>query len=132
MTNKYKATNKEKSTIRLAQQRANYRLQAFKNELGEIPQNVVQFNFAERTQYGRVDENINTIYPDFKQMKMLPNDEQVIFVMDFLYEPFTLLQNKMKQATRMGIIPNDPILSQMIPTRGYENPKDLYLDYIEE
>ena len=132
MTNKYNATNKEKSTIRLAQQRANYRLQAFKDELGEIPQNVVQFNFAERTQYGRVDENINTIYPDFKQMKMLSNDEQAIFVMDFLHEPFTLLQNKMKQATRMGLIPNDPILSQMIPTRGYENPKDLYLDYIEE
>ena len=68
MTNKYNATNKEKSTIRLAQQRANYRLQAFKDELGEIPQNVVQFNFAERTQYGRVDENINTIYPDFRQL----------------------------------------------------------------
>jgi hypothetical protein len=38
----------------------------------------------------------------------------------------------MKQATRMGHIPNDPILSQMKPTRGYENPLNLYLDYIEE
>jgi hypothetical protein len=130
--NKYKATNKEESTIKLAQQRANYRLQAFKDELGEVPQNVVKFNFAERTQYGRVDENINTIYPNDSQMKMLPNNDEAIFVMDFLYEPFTLLQNKMKQATRMGHIPNDPILSQMKPTRGYQSPLNLYLDYIEE
>ena len=65
-------------------------------------------------------------------MKMLPNDEDAIFVMDFLYEPFILLQNKMKQATRMGLIPNDPILSQLVPIRAYENPRNLYLDYIEE
>ena len=132
MNNKYKATNKEKSTIKLTQQRANYRLQAFKDELGEVPQNVVKFNFAERTQYGRVDENMNTIYPDDSQMRMLPNDEEAVFVMDFLHEPFTLLQNKMKQATMMKLIPNDPILSQMKPMRGYENPRNLYLDYIDE
>ena len=41
-------------------------------------------------------------------------------------------ENKMKQATRMGHIPNDPILSQMKPTRGYQSPLNLYLDYIEE
>lgn len=132
MSNKYKATNKEESTIRLSQQRANYRLQAFKNELGEVPQNVVKFNFAERTQYGRVDENLNTVFPIEKQMKMLPNDDEVLFIMDFLYKPFTLLQNKMKQATRMGHIPNDPILSQMKPIVAYQNPLNLYLDYIED
>ena len=131
MTNKYNATNKEESTIRLAQQRANYRLQAFKTELGETPQNVVNFNFAERTQYGRVDQNLNTIYPIEKNLKMLPNNDEVLLVMDFVHEPFILLQNKMKQATRMGLIPNDPILSQLIPRVAYQNPLDLYLDHME-
>lgn len=131
MTNKYNATNKEESTIRLAQQRANYRLQAFKTELGEIPQNVVNYNFAERTQYGRVDQDLNTIYPIEKNLKMLPNNDEVLLVMDFVHEPFILLQNKMKQATRMGHIPNDPILSQMIPRVAYQNPLDLYLDHME-
>jgi hypothetical protein len=132
MTNKYRATNEEDSTIILTQQRANYRLQAFKSELGEMPQNVVKFNFAERTQYGRVDENMNTVYPNSKHLSMLPSDEEVFFVMDFLTEPFKLLQNKMKQATRMRQIPNDPILSQMKPFRAYQNPQNLYLDFIEE
>lgn len=131
MTNKFKATNKEQSTIRLSQQRANYRLQAFKTEFGEMPQNVVNFNFAERTQYGRIDQNLNTIYPNEKHMKMLPNNDEVLFVMDFVHEPFILLQNKMKQATRMKQIPNDPILSQMIPRVAYQNPLDLYLDHME-
>ena len=131
MTNKYNATNKEESTIRLTQQRANYRLQAFKDELGETPQNVVNFNFAERTQYGRIDQNLNTIYPIEKNLKMLPNNDEVLFVMDFVHEPFILLQNKMKQATRMGHIPNDPILSQLIPRVAYQNPLDLYLDHME-
>lgn len=131
MSNKFKATNKEESTIRLSQQRANYRLQAFKDEFGEMPQNVVNFNFAERTQYGRIDQNLNTIYPNEKHMKMLPNNDEVLFVMDFVHEPFILLQNKMKQATRMKQIPNDPILSQMIPRVAYQNPLDLYLDHME-
>ena len=131
MTNKYNATNKEESTIRLAQQRANYRLQAFKTELGEMPQNVVNFNFAERTQYGRIDQNLNTIYPIEKNLKMLPNNDEVLLVMDFVHEPFILLQNKMKQATRMGHIPNDPILSQLIPRVAYQNPLNLYLDHME-
>jgi len=132
MSNKYKATNKEESTIALTRQRANYRLQAFKAELGEMPENVVMFNFAERTQYGRIDENINTIYPLDKHMKMLPNDEEVLFVLDFLVEPFRLLQRKMKQATMMGQIPNDPILSRIKPIRAYEDPQGLYLSFVEE
>jgi hypothetical protein len=129
--NKYKATNKEQSTIRLTQQRANYRIQAFKNELGEVPNNVVKFNFAERTLYGRVDENLNTIYPNRNSLKMLPNDNEILYVMDFVYEPFRLLQNKMEQATFMKQIPNDPILSQMTPYVAYQEPLGLYLDYME-
>jgi len=137
MTNRFKATNKETSTIKLAKFRANYRLQAFKDLGGswdayEVPQNVVEFNFAERTQYGRVDENMNTVYPIFSNMKLLPSDQEAFYVMDFIHEPFLLLQRKMKQATRMRQIPSDPILSMMKPTRAYQSPIDLYLEYLEE
>ena len=132
MSNKYKAKNDLESTIQLAQQRANYRIQAFKSELGEKPENVVDFNFAERTQYGRVDQNMNTIVPKGTKMKMLPNEEEALFVVDFLHKPFILLQNKMKQATRMRQIPSDPILSKLKPLRAYENPENLYLNFIEE
>ncbi len=132
MSNKYKAINDIPSTMKLARERAKYRLQAFKNELGEKPQNVVNFNFAEKTQYGRVDANMNTIYPDPNKMKLLPNEEEVLFVAEFVHKPFTLLQNKMKQATRMKQIPNDPILSRLKPLRAYESPENMYLDFIEE
>ena len=132
MKNKYQAKNDLDSTIRLAQQRANYRIQAFKKELGEKPENVVDFNFAEKTQYGRVDQNMNTIFPKATKMKMLSNEEKVLFVAEFIHKPFTLLQNKMKQATRMKQMPNDPILSKLIPYRAYESPENLYLDYVEE
>ena len=132
MSNKYNAKNDLDSTIRLAQQRANYRLEAFKTELGEQPENVVDFNFAERTQYGRVNQNMNTIYPRGTKMKLLPNDEEALFVQNFVHKPFVLLQNKMKQATRMRQIPNDPILSSLKPIRAYENPENLYLNFIED
>ena len=92
----------------------------------------MEFNFAERTQYGRVDENMNTVYPIFSNMKLLPSDQEAFYVMDFIHEPFLLLQRKMKQATRMRQIPSDPILSMMKPTRAYQSPIDLYLEYLEE
>ena len=132
MSNKYKAKNDLQSTIGLAQQRAKYRLQAFKTELGEQPQNVVDFNFAERVQYGRVNQNMNTVYPRGIKMKLLPNDEEALFVHNFVHKPFVLLQNKMKQATRMKQIPSDPILSMLKPIRAYENPEGLYLNFIED
>lgn len=132
MSNKYRAKNDLDSTIELVQQRANYRLEAFKAELGEQPENVVDFNFAERTQYGRVNQNMNTIYPKGIKMKLLPNDDEALFVHNFVHKPFTLLQNKMKQATRMRQIPNDPILSSLKPVRAYENPENLYLNFIED
>lgn len=132
MSNKYNAKNDLQSTIQLAQQRANYRLEAFKAELGEQPENVVDFNFAERTQYGRVNQNMNTVYPRGTKMKLLPNDEEALFVQNFVHKPFVLLQNKMKQATRMRQIPNDPILSSLKPIRAYENPENLYLNFIED
>ena len=132
MSNKYNAKNDMDSTIRLAQERANYRLEAFKNELGKQPENVVDFNFAEKVQYGRVNQNMNTVYPRGTKMKLLPNDEEVLFVHNFVHKPFTLLQNKMRQATRMKQMPSDPILSLLKPVRAYENPENLYLNFIEE
>jgi hypothetical protein len=132
MNNKYKATNKQKKTIILTQQRANYRLQAFKSELGEVPENVVNFNFAERTQYGRVDENMNTVFVKPINLKLLPNNEEAIYVVDFVQKPFMMLQSKMKQATRMKQIPNDPILSNLKPVKGYQSAKNLYLDFVDE
>ena len=132
MTNKYKAKNDLESTIKLAKERANYRLQAFKKELGKKPENVVNFNFAERTQYGRVNQNMNTICPKASQLKLLPNEEQVLFVQNFVQKPFTLLQNKMKQASMMRLIPSDDIVSDIKPFRAYQNPENLYLDFIEE
>ena len=132
MSNKFKATNEQASTIKLTGQRANYRIQAFKDSNGEVPDNVVNFNFAERTQYGRIDQNLNTVYPKQSSLKLLPNNSRALYVIDFVKDQFLSLQKKMKQATMMKHIPSDPLFSDLTPMVAYEDPLNLYLDYMEE
>jgi hypothetical protein len=130
---KYQGKNEIKKTKRLAHERAKYKLGAFKDELGEVPKNVKDFNFSDRTLYGRVDENLDTIYPKELYLKPMAQEQDIFFVVDFVKEQFTLFKNKIRQAVNLRSIPaDDPFLSEIKIYKAYEDPINLYRQYIED
>ena len=58
---KFKGKNSIESTGLLARERAKYKLAAFPENDGMGPNQVVDFNFAEKVNYGRVDIQHNPV-----------------------------------------------------------------------
>ena len=76
---RFNGKNSTKSSIRLAIERAKYEASAFPENGGLGPEQIVNFNFAEKGMYGKVDVEHNPVYP---------NQEYIIFMCD-LYYTFT-------------------------------------------
>ena len=121
----FKGKNNIPSTARLAFERAQYNLNAFPSNQGLGPPQVVNFNFAERTLYGKVDRQHNPVVPDVQYIVPLQqsnNSENVIQVMNFVATQFDSFQAHYIRACRMNFIPDgDPILSIIEARRGYED-----------
>ena len=129
---KYKGKNQIKQVRPLAIERANYKVNSFVDEIGFVPKNVNDFNFLDKTLYGRIDDNHITIYPKESKLKIVPQDGQSYFVLDFVAEQLRLFRNKIKQSVSFGKIPrNDPFLSNITIYKGYEDPVSLYKNYFE-
>lgn len=124
MTN-FKAKN-ELKTIPLGYERINYKLNAFDEEQKQVE----DFNFAEKTFYGRVNRQLKPIIVDesfLLPLKTSSDTKSPLRAMNFVTEQFKDLELHFSKACRMGVIPiDDPILSSLKPKRAYENPIDLY------
>ena len=134
MTN-FKGKNKMKSIARQAFERFQYNIKAFPENGGMGEAQIVNFNFAERTLYGRVDRKHNPVYA--QQQYIIPiyeshNNESVIQALNFVANQFNDFQIHYTRACRMGYIPNDdPVLSFIKAHRGYEDPLERYRNYAE-
>ena len=132
----YKGKNKTKSTRIIAAQRAIYKLNAFKEGGNEKPKSGKNFNFAERTQYGRVDTNFNTVFPIRSQLKRLSNPDKKVNMystVNFVADAFERFVAKMEQAVIFGNCPKDhPYLSKIKVYRAHQDPYGLYSEYIED
>jgi hypothetical protein len=128
---KYKGKNETKITSTLAVDRANYKVNSFRDEIGEVPKNVRDFNFLERTLYGRINQSHDTIYLRETKLKLVPQDGETFFVLDFVAEQLRLFKNKIKQSVSFGKLPSDdPFLSSIVVYKAYEDPVNLYKEYI--
>ena len=130
---KFKGKNSIRSTRYLAQQRANYKTEAFPENGGLGPEQITDFTFAEKVLYGRVDQNLNPVVPINDFITPIPSGEAgsnpsgIDFVVDALTE--VILNFRLAVRVR-NIPPDDPYLSKIEVFRGYESPIAKYEEYI--
>lgn len=115
--------------------RSKYSKEAFlaNNGLGEP--GIVDFLFAERNLYGRVDQNLNVVVPSVDHIKRISSRDNPsgIVGMNFVVDQFkdfvevydrSLTSNKIKQ--------DEPFLSKIRVYKSYINPKQLYEEYLAD
>ena len=126
---KFKGKNSVKSVRQLAGARVRYNQQSFP----EDPPQVVNFNFAQKTLYGRVDRSHAPIVPDeeFIVPVAVQNGEgPTILLMNFVADQYLDFEAHFANACRMGLLPDDdPVFGSLQGKRGYVNPTELYEEY---
>ena len=131
---KFKGKNSIKKVSQLARARSKYNLEAFPGNNGAGPKQVVNFNFAEKGLYGRIDRQHNAIIPMEEFIVPLShtnNNTDTIRLMNFVADQFTDLEAHFVRACRLGLIPvDDPVLSSLKARRGYKDPGDSYRSYL--
>ena len=130
----FKGNNEIKSAGSLMYERSQYSLYAFPQNNGLGPQNVLDFNFAERTLYGRIDRQHNAVIPrtDFIfVVRDSNNKNSTVSAMNFVADQFNDFQQHFFRATQMQLIPSgDSVLSEIVINKGYSDPFSEYSDYI--
>ena len=96
-------------------------------------QNLVDFNFAEKQLYGRVNKTFSPIVANenvFNFVSLPSVGGRNVIVYDFVAHAFRRLQNKFKIKSEKGEIQtSEAFLSDIIPYNGYRDPKGLYDSY---
>mgnify|MGYP003643235057 FL=1 len=132
MSDFYKESNNE-STQELFNKSVIY-----KSELLRFSQdysNVVDFNFAEKYLYGRVDRDfvsiqLNEKLVSFKQIKN-SSDLDNVKVLNFVADGFQELSRQFVKAAQIGKIrTGDPYLTNLKAYAGYQNPDFAYSNYV--
>jgi hypothetical protein len=127
--------NNERITQNLAGERARYQVNAYQKEADGLDQKpIVDFNFAERTLYGRIDQELNSVVPKPQFMVSLSNTqnpENGVQLLDFVADMYSDLANNFEKACRLQILDNnDPYLSKINAYRSYEEPEFDYSSYM--
>ena len=130
---KFKAKNSHKSTFFHAAFPSKYKREAFlaNNSLGPI--GIVDFTFAERNLYGRVDENLNVVVPKRESLKTVTSLENPtgVVLMNFVADQFADFQLTFERALNGGKIrPNDNFLSSPRAFGTYQDPIVAYETYL--
>lgn len=116
-------------TTRLAFERANYNVNAFSDDAKQV----VDFNFAEKTFYGRVNRQLEPVIvnEDFlTPITVGSSDGNSPRAINFVADQFRDMELHFAKACRMGVIPiDDPILSSLKVKKAYESPLDAFLTY---
>lgn len=126
---KFRGKNSIKSVRRLAGARVTYNQEAFADDLPQV----VDFNFAEKTLYGRVNRQLTPVVP--KKESIVPlsvqnGDGPAILLINFVADQFYDFEAHFASACRLQVLPNDdPLFSALQAKRGYEDPLTLYDNY---
>ena len=125
----FKGKNSTESVRKLAGARVRYNQQAFNKD----DKQVVNFNFAEKTLYGRVDRTLTPVVANMDYivpLRVQGGDGPTILLMDFVASQFADFVNKFTNAVRMHLLPgDDPIFTNIQAKRGFKNPVVLYDNY---
>lgn len=128
---KFKGKNSIDSSLTIAAERSTYNREALP-EVSFLDKSIVNFNFAERVYYGRVDEGFNAVIPKQQSLKTIVSRETntTITLMNFVADAFSEFEKTFERARNSGKIrANDPYLSSPQVFNAYQNPKDLYENY---
>ena len=127
----FKGNNDIRSVARLAHERAKYKTEAFPENDGLGPEQIVDFHFVERTFYGRVNRQLESV--EVNSEYIIPLGFSNVSLMDFVAEAFSDFERHFVKACKLGLIDNDdPFLSSINPVYGYTPAKTDYDSYIEE
>ena len=130
----FQGKNSIKSTKELMAERVDYNINAFGSPLG--PEQVLNFNFAERNFYGRVNREhdpVVALNEYIVSIRSSNNRSSTVMAMNFVADQFNDLESHFVRACRLGLIAkDDPILSSLKVVRGYVDPLYLYRSYSQQ
>lgn len=129
--------NNDRVTRNLAGERSRYKLNAYSKEPDGLDQKpIVDFNFAERTLYGRIDQELSSVIPNPNFMVSLTNTqtpESAVQLLDFVADMYLDLVNSFEKACRLQLLNNDdPYLSKINAYQSYEEPEFDYSIYTSD
>jgi len=117
--------NNSSKTIKTAFERANYKLNGF-NE-SEIQ--VVDFNFAEKTFYGRVNRQLDPVIPNQEFIRNFHNQD--FRIVNFVGDQFKEMYVRYQTALGLSLIDaEDANLSELSVIRGWEDPVGQYSGFM--
>jgi hypothetical protein len=120
----FKGNNKSKTLI-TGVERAKYKNLAF----GNFENQVVDFNFAERSFYGRVNRQLNPMIVDEQFLRTFHN--QNFQIMNFVGDQFKEMYIRYRNALNLSLIANqDANLSELKVVRGWESPIKQYSNFM--
>lgn len=125
--------NNRLSSLASFAQRKFYEEEAFDFDL---PQTIDLW--YDRPLYGKVDNRGNSVYPAQRNLKQLvsePDDQKVIFALDFVVDAWNDFRFNSKLQTIRGNYTDDEERTTLInlePKKGYQNSNNFYETYITE
>ena len=120
----FKGNNNSKTLI-TGVERARYKNLAF----GPYEDQVVDFNFAERSFYGRVNRQLNPVIVNEQFLRSFHN--QNFQIINFAGDQFKEMYVRYRNALNLSLIDNqDPNLSELKVVRGWESPIKQHSDFM--
>lgn len=124
----YKGKNSLKSVAALGRERATYN-----SEVKEV----TDFNFAEKTLYGRVDRQHNPVFPRanfLKPIKLSDSDQPLpMLLMNFVADQLNDFETYFAKGCQMGFVAgDDEIFSKIIIKKAYEDPNEIYQRHYDD
>jgi len=122
----FEATNNFNSSAFIFYERLKFKLRAYE---GKYHTNIKELNFSDLNKYGRVDESLNPIILDTRFLLNIGSN----FAAGFVVEAFKDLRRHFQNANQFSFISlNEKFLSNLECHQGYEDPIELYNEYINE
>jgi hypothetical protein len=125
----FKGKNDTKSSAELIFERAKY-----KKHMNKNPDLAIKdFSLGEFNQYGRIDPSMNTVYNNGLSLKPLVGSSpgQTHLAIDFVSDAYKSIKNKIREAILKGAMSKKiPFISDLQPTKAYQNPVSLYESYM--
>ena len=99
--------------------------------------NLVDFEFAEKALYGRVDRfyqpmMVKDYFLELKRIPSDPNSSQTVYALNFVVDAFEKLKKQFQKKTMRGeISKSEDFLSNLTAHKGYVNPTQAYNQHIQ-
>lgn len=128
---KFKAKNDNPSTRFQAAYRRRYQKRSFFGK----PTGVVNYLFAERNMFGRIDQNLDVVVPKSEFITRYSNRENPLgfSAMNFVIDSYVAMSKVFERGLNgRNVVENQPYLSKLKVYNSYVNPEQEYRKYLDE